>query len=117
MSDTSRRSFLTTMLAVSGGAGVFSMASSAAQARADSKNPALAGGGFKLGLVTYNLAKDWDVPTILRNCQETSFEAVELRTTHHHGVEPSLDKSARYPVALIDVQKAHASGGLQDVVS
>jgi len=86
------------MLAVSGGAGVFSMASSAAQARADSKNPALAGGGFKLGLVTYNLAKDWDVPTILRNCQETSFEAVELRTTHHHGVEPSLDKSARAEV-------------------
>jgi sugar phosphate isomerase/epimerase len=98
MNDVSRRSFMTTMLAISGGACVFPVASSATQARADSKNPALAGGGFKLGLVTYNLAKDWDVPTILRNCQGTGFEAVELRTTHHHGVEPSLDKSARAEV-------------------
>jgi sugar phosphate isomerase/epimerase len=98
MNDVSRRSFMTTMLAVSGGAGVFPTVSSVALARADSKNPALGGGGFKLGLVTYNLAKDWDVPTILRNCQETGFEAVELRTTHHHGVEPSLDKSARAEV-------------------
>lgn len=98
MNDASRRSFLTTMLAVSAGAGMFPVASSASPVTADSKNPALGGGGFKLGLVTYNLAKDWDVPTILRNCQETGFEAVELRTTHHHGVEPSVDKSARAEV-------------------
>ena len=86
------------MLAISGGTDVFQLALSSVPARADSKNPALAGSGVKLGLVTYNLAKDWDLPTILRNCQETGFEAVELRTTHHHGVEPSLDKSARAEV-------------------
>ena len=53
---------------------------------------------FKLGTVTYNLAKDWDVATIIKNCEATGFEAVELRTTHKHGVEPSLDKAARAEV-------------------
>ena len=49
---------------------------------------------FKLGLVTYNLAKDWDVPTILKNCAATGFEGVELRTTHRHGVEVALNANA-----------------------
>jgi sugar phosphate isomerase/epimerase len=53
---------------------------------------------FKLGLVTYNLAKDWDIGTIIKNCEETGFEGVELRTTHKHGVEISLDKSQRAEV-------------------
>ena len=43
-----------------------------------------------LGLVTYNLAKDWDLATIIQNCQESGFEGVELRTTHAHGVEVEL---------------------------
>ena len=42
---------------------------------------------MNLGLVTYNLARDWDLPTLIRNCEETGFHAVELRTTHAHGVE------------------------------
>lgn len=50
---------------------------------------------LKLGLVTYNLAKDWDIPTIIDRCIKTGFEAVELRTTHAHGVEPSLGQSER----------------------
>jgi len=45
---------------------------------------------FKLGMVTYNIAAEWDVPTILKICKETGLAAVELRTTHKHGVEPSL---------------------------
>ena len=53
---------------------------------------------FKLGTVTYNLAKDWDVPTIIKNCEATGFEAVELRTTHKHGVEPVLDAPQRAEV-------------------
>src|SRR4051794_25593637 len=28
---------------------------------------------MKLGIVTYNIAKDWDVPTIIKNCTETKF--------------------------------------------
>jgi sugar phosphate isomerase/epimerase len=53
---------------------------------------------FKLGLVTYNLAKDWDVGTLIKNCEETGFEGVELRTTHKHGVEISLGKAQRTEV-------------------
>jgi sugar phosphate isomerase/epimerase len=53
---------------------------------------------MRLGLVTYNLARDWDLPTLIRNCEETGFEAVELRTTHAHGVEPELDAAGRQAV-------------------
>jgi len=48
-----------------------------------------------LGLVTYNLAKDWDIETIIKNCEETKFEGVELRTTHAHKVEVNLSKDER----------------------
>ena len=53
---------------------------------------------FKLGLVTYQLAKDWDVATIIKHCEATGFEGVELRTTHRHGVEPSIGKAERAEV-------------------
>ena len=53
---------------------------------------------MKLGLVTYNLGKDWDVPTIIEKCIETGFEGVELRTTHAHGVEVDLTKDQREEV-------------------
>ncbi len=50
---------------------------------------------MRLGLVTYQLAKDWDLDTIIANCRETGWEAVELRTEHAHAVEPELDKAGR----------------------
>jgi len=53
---------------------------------------------MKLGTVTYNLARSWDIPTIIKNCAETGFEGVELRTTHAHGVELSLTKAEREKV-------------------
>ena len=53
---------------------------------------------MKLGLVTYNMAKDWDIPTIIRKCRATGFEGVELRTTHAHGVEPSIGADRRREV-------------------
>jgi len=53
---------------------------------------------LRLGTVTYNLAKDWDVATIIRNCTEAKFEGVELRTTHAHGVEVTLSKDRRAEV-------------------
>jgi sugar phosphate isomerase/epimerase len=53
---------------------------------------------LKLGTVTYNIAKDWDVPTIIKNLTEAKFDAVELRTTHKHGVEISLSPAARAEV-------------------
>jgi sugar phosphate isomerase/epimerase len=50
---------------------------------------------FRLGIVTYELAKNWDIETIIKNCTATGFEAVELRTTHGHGVEITLSKDQR----------------------
>jgi sugar phosphate isomerase/epimerase len=52
----------------------------------------------KLGLVTYNLAKDWDLETLIARCAETGFEGVELRTSHAHGVEVGLAKDRRAEV-------------------
>ena len=57
-----------------------------------------AGSGLKLGTVTYEIAKDWDVPTIIKNLTEVGMDAVELRTTHKHGVEISLSPQARADV-------------------
>jgi len=42
---------------------------------------------MKLGMVTYNMGKDMDLPTLLDFCQKTGMEGVELRSTHKHGVE------------------------------
>ncbi len=53
---------------------------------------------MQLGLVTYNIAKDWDIETIIQKLEAAGFEAVELRTTHKHGVEPSLSKAEREKV-------------------
>ncbi len=54
--------------------------------------------GLKLGTVTYNIAKDWGVAPLIRNLTEAGFEAVELRTTHRHGVEIALSPAARAEV-------------------
>lgn len=53
---------------------------------------------MRLGLVTYELAKDWDVDTLIRNCEAAKFEGVELRTTHKHGVEVGLSQAQRAEV-------------------
>ena len=53
---------------------------------------------MRLGAVTYNVLKDWDVDTIIKNLEASGFEAVELRTGHKHGVEPSMDAKARADV-------------------
>jgi sugar phosphate isomerase/epimerase len=53
---------------------------------------------MKLGTVTYNIAMDWDVPTIIKNCTEAKFEGVELRTSHKHGVKVTLTKEERAEV-------------------
>ena len=53
---------------------------------------------MRLGIVTYNLAKDWDLATIIQNCEAAKFEGVELRTTHAHGVEVTLTPAQRAEV-------------------
>ena len=49
----------------------------------------------QLGIVTYNIAKDWDLPTILARLEKLGYEGVELRTTHAHKVEVNLTKAER----------------------
>ncbi|MCW3108549.1 MAG: xylose isomerase, partial [Segetibacter sp.] len=42
---------------------------------------------MRFGLVTYQWAKDWDLSTIISNCEKAGLKGVELRTQHAHGVE------------------------------
>lgn len=53
---------------------------------------------MKLGLVTYQWGKDWDLPTLIANCEKSGLLGVELRTEHAHGVETSLSASQRADV-------------------
>lgn len=53
---------------------------------------------MKLGIVTYQIAKDWDVPTIIDMCQKVGLRGVELRTTHAHGIEVELTPDQRQGV-------------------
>jgi sugar phosphate isomerase/epimerase len=53
---------------------------------------------LKIGIVTYNLAKDWSLETIFKNLQEAKYQGVELRTTHAHGVEVALTPAQRSEV-------------------
>jgi sugar phosphate isomerase/epimerase len=50
---------------------------------------------MQLGIVTYNIAKDWDLPTILSRLEKLGYDGVELRTTHAHKVEVDLSKAER----------------------
>ncbi|MBO0948356.1 sugar phosphate isomerase/epimerase family protein [Fibrella forsythiae] len=61
--------------------------------------------GIKLGFVTYLWGKDWDLPTLLKNCAETAILGVELRVDHAHGVMPGLTAAQRR-----EVRKQFADG-------
>jgi sugar phosphate isomerase/epimerase len=50
---------------------------------------------MQLGIVTYNIAKDWDLPTILTQLEKLGYAGVELRTSHAHKVEANLTKAQR----------------------
>ena len=63
---------------------------------------------MKLGIVTYQIAKDWDVPTIIENCSSLGYSGVELRTTHAHGIESTFTADQRK-----DVAKQFADGGVE----
>jgi sugar phosphate isomerase/epimerase len=70
----------------------------AAHAATRAPTASAAPGHLKVGAVTYNIAKDWDIETIIRNFTAAAIEAVELRTTHAHGVEIALPPAARREV-------------------
>jgi sugar phosphate isomerase/epimerase len=53
---------------------------------------------IQLGTVTYNIAKDWDLPTLLTRREQLGYDGVELRTTHAHKVEVNLSPAERREV-------------------
>lgn len=61
-----------------------------------------------LGLVTYMWGAEWDLPTVIKNCQLTGFKGVELRTGHKHGVDLPLTSAERS-----DVSKRFADSGVE----
>jgi sugar phosphate isomerase/epimerase len=91
MSLPSRRSFLGGLAASAAVGSVNVRASAAAQGAPPPSR-------LKTGAVTYNIAKDWDVDTIIRNLTTAGIDAVELRTTHAHGVEIAMPAAARRDV-------------------
>jgi len=91
MPQPTRRRFLKT--AGYSAAGLATASFMEAHVQADQKPPQ-----FRLGMVTYNIAARWDLPTILRICKDVGISPVELRTTHKHGVEPTLTKDQRREV-------------------
>jgi len=50
---------------------------------------------MRFGLVTWLWAKDWNLPTLIANCEKSGLLGVELRTTHAHGVERDLTGEQR----------------------
>lgn len=65
---------------------------------------------LRIGLMTYNLARDWDLETLIKNCTEARFEHVELRTTHAHKVEVNLSPNQR-----AEVKKRFADSPIRDI--
>jgi len=53
---------------------------------------------MRFGLVTYLWGRDWDLPTLIANCEKTGVLGVELRTEHAHGVESNLNARQRRDV-------------------
>lgn len=63
---------------------------------------------MQFGLVTYLWAQNWDLTSIIKNCEAAGYGGVELRTQHAHGVETSLSASQR-----ADVKKRFADSSVK----
>jgi sugar phosphate isomerase/epimerase len=83
-----RRHFISTVLG----------ASVAGFAAAQTPGLSPKGENIQFGLVTYMWGADWDLPTLIANCQETQVMGVELRIEHAHKVEPSMTAKQRADV-------------------
>jgi len=56
------------------------------------------GSNMRFGLVTYQWGRDWELPTLIANCEESKVLGVELRTQHAHKVESDLNSQQRKEV-------------------
>ncbi|MBL9177827.1 MAG: TIM barrel protein [Verrucomicrobiaceae bacterium] len=83
-----RRHFLHTVLGASAASAAFSAGS----------QPSYRGENIQFGLVTYQWGKDWDLPTLIKNCEAARVSGVELRVDHAHKVSPELTPQQRLEV-------------------
>lgn len=100
MNQMDRKTFLKELSLLAGASIVYGQAGAAAP----SPNKA----NFKLGFVTYLWGKDWDLPTLIKNCSDTKINGVELRVEHAHKVMPELTKTER-----IEVKKKFADSPVE----
>jgi len=84
---STRRHFLHTLLGTS-----------AASALAAASNLSYKGENIQFGLVTYMWGADWDLPTLIKNCETAKVLGVELRIEHAHKVDVSLTPEQRKEV-------------------
>jgi sugar phosphate isomerase/epimerase len=92
MTAWTRRDFLRTSTAA---AAALSAGPLAACSAVGAEKP---GAKMRMGLVTYLWGQDWDLPTLIANCEKSGYLGVETRTQHAHGVEPSLSADGRKEV-------------------
>jgi len=93
----SRRNFLKTA-AISGTAVALPGSVGAAPLSNKDESFKLNENPLKIGIMTYTIAKEWDIDTVIKNLSETGYQSVELRTTHAHGIEVTLSKEERSEV-------------------
>jgi sugar phosphate isomerase/epimerase len=108
MSDPTRRGIVQS-IGLAGLAAAFAPRSARA---VDAPAPAPSGSSaaapkFKLGLISYMVGAKWDLPTLLKVCKTVGIASLELRTTHAHGVEPTLSRDQRK-----DVRKRFEDSGV-----
>lgn len=84
----SRRQFLITALGTAFAAPLF----------AQNTKLSYKGENIHFGLVTYMWGADWDLPTLIKNCETSEVLGVELRIEHAHKVEPNLNSAQRKEV-------------------
>lgn len=101
--DLTRRRFVSGSLAAAGLAAASGAADVAGAADVKPTTGATVAGGnvtrkFELGTVTYLLGKSMSIEELIATCEKTQFMAVELRTTHAHGVEPDMTREQRKAV-------------------
>ncbi|MCH5377161.1 MAG: TIM barrel protein, partial [Planctomycetes bacterium] len=95
---TSRRGFLTGGIAAA--VGIASLGRSQTSPLRAAEPPNGTESKLRFGLATYTWGKDWDIPTLIRNCQAAGVHGVELRTSSNyaHGVEVTLAAPQRAEV-------------------
>jgi sugar phosphate isomerase/epimerase len=105
MSDSTRRDFLVSGAAMTGAGLIATNLSGQQPPQLPRNEPPLR---YRLGIVTYNIAATWDLTALLRICRAVGLSPVELRTTHRHGVEPTLTADQRR-----DVRRRFQDAGIE----